>query len=185
MLGLVSMNGQARRRLAAVAAAIAVSATPALADPLAVNPGLWEFTLEMGGAAIAPPLPADELAKMTPAQQDMLKKAMAAATAPRTIRRCITQAMLDKGLAQSMQNAKNCTVVTVSATSRSAEYQITCAGAHTSSSGTLKLDASDAQTVGSVMDGSFTLQGGAPQPMHATGHGHWLTADCGDVKPKD
>jgi hypothetical protein len=154
-----------------------------------VNTGLWETTAQIGGATAAPQLPADQLAKMPPAQQDTIKKAMAAAMAARTMKRCVTQATLDRGIGQSItdspQGAKGCAVVTVSAGRHSAEYQVTCNTERYSSSGTLKLDAPDAQTLDSVLDGSFTLNGGPAQPLHVVSHSRWLASDCGDVKPKE
>lgn len=178
-------------RLTILAAAAAVlSAGPlftgsARADALAVNTGLWEATMDMGAAsaAMGATLSADQLAKLTPAQQEAVKKAFAAASAPRTFRRCITQAMLDKGLAA--ETSRHCTVTTVSAEAHAAEYQMACTGTKISSSGTIKLDAPDARTINSTMDGTITVAGGEPRPMHVTGVSHWLATDCGDVKPKE
>jgi hypothetical protein len=172
------------RHLLALAGTIsALSAGPAFAEALAVNPGLWETTVDMG-AVMSQSIPPDALAKMTPERRAMVEKMIASARGPKTHKKCLTQAMLDKGMAEAMQNSKRCTVTTITAAPRHAEYRIECTG-NNAMHGIARIEAPDAQTITSTMDGSVTDKDGQSHPIHFTSDNHWLAADCGDVKPKE
>jgi hypothetical protein len=171
----------------AVALTVGALAGPASAEGLAVTPGLWEMT-SAGSGAPPPPLPqipADQLAKMTPQQQQMLQQRLAAIAAgsgkPMTNRFCVTQAMLDKGYT-GPENNRRCTRTIVTQSAAVLEFKLTCQGDRPTT-GTVHIDATDAHTMTGVVDMALAQKDGTAFPIHRTMQGRWLGADCGDVKP--
>jgi len=174
-------------RIMATAAVLGRLVAPAHAEPLAVDPGLWEVRTDLGSAlaVLMPQLPLDQRGKLSPAQRASLEKMLAAAGA-RTVRDlCVTRAMLDKGLAAALQpqHRQHCTATPVSTGAHAAEYQIACTG-EPAGTGTAQLQAPDAHTVTATLDGTVALKDGQSQPVHMTVQSRWLGAGCGTVKPQ-
>ena len=133
-----------------------------------------------------PQIPADALAKLTPAQQAMVQAQMAAAAGggaakPIVRKMCVTQAMLEKGFA-GPDDRHNCARTLVSSSASAMEFKMACTGDHPAT-GSFKLQAADAQTVNGTVDLTITDKSGASFPIHRTTQGKWLADDCGDVKP--
>ena len=169
---------------------LALLAGPALADGLAVKPGLWEVTPPAnatGAQAAMPAIPADQLAKMTPQQQAMVQQRLAAiaagGAAAKPRRYCLTQAMIDRGFIGPEADHR-CTRTVIASTPALLAYSVACTGDHPAN-GTIKLEAKDAQTITSTTDMTLTIKDGQTMPMHRAGEAHWLADDCGDVKPKE
>jgi Protein of unknown function (DUF3617) len=170
-----------RAAVAAGAALLGLS-TAAAAEPLAVDPGLWEVRTDAGSLLASGML--DKLTtKMSPEQRAMLEKMLSANV--RLVRDvCVTRAMLDRGLAEALQpqRRKNCTATPLSSTATSAQYQLSCSG-DTSGAGTVTLRAADPHNVTATADGTVTTKDGQSQPVHVSGEARWLGAGCGSVKP--
>ncbi len=158
----------------------------AQAEGLAVEPGLWEMTATSGGlpANAVPQIPADKLAKLSPEQQAMIQKRMAAAGSPHTTthKACVTQAMLDKGLRGGEDEQKHCTRTPVTTSATVVEFKLVCTGDHPAN-GTFHIEAPDPHTLLTTMEMQVTPKPGMTIPLHSSMQGHWLGADCGDVKP--
>lgn len=173
-------------------AAVLVLAGAARAEGLAVKTGLWEVSSSGGPGGGGgpgrpmPQIPADALAKLTPAQQAMVQAQMAAAAGggaakPIVRKMCVTQAMLEKGFA-GPDDRHNCARTLVSSSASAMEFKMVCTGDHPAT-GSFKLQAADAQTVNGTVDLTITDKSGASFPIHRTTQGKWLADDCGDVKP--
>jgi Protein of unknown function (DUF3617) len=160
---------------------------PALADPLAVTPGLWEVTSAGAGTAgrPLPQIPADQMAKLTPQQQQTLQQRLAAGGGRVTTRKlCVTQTMLNKGFQLPESDNRHCTTTPVTRTAAVEELKLACTGKVTND-GTLTIQAQDEHTVTVTLDMSLTMENGQTMPIHRVSQGKWLGADCGDVKPHE
>jgi hypothetical protein len=175
-----------------VAVVLAALAGAARAEGLAVKTGLWEVTSSGGAggggpARPMPQIPPDALAKLTPEQQAMVQSQMAAAAggaAKPVVRKvCVTQAMLQRGFA-APDDGHNCTRTLVGSSARGLEMKLVCTGDHPAT-GSFKLQVADAQTVNGTMDMTISDKSGQTFPIHRTTQGKWLSADCGDVKPRE
>ena len=119
-------------------AAVLVLAGAARAEGLAVKTGLWEVSSSGGPGGGGgpgrpmPQIPADALAKLTPAQQAMVQAQMAAAAGggaakPIVRKMCVTQAMLEKGFA-GPDDRHNCARTLVSSSASAMEFKMVCTG---------------------------------------------------------
>ena len=183
------MRGTRRWAVAAMLMACALAGA-ARAEPLAVKTGLWEVSSSGGPGGAGRPMPqvpADALAKLTPEQQAMVQQRMAAAAgggaAPVVRRICVTQATLNKGFGGTDPN-QNCTRTVVSSTASAVELSMVCTGEHPATS-TYKVQATDAQTVTGTFDLTMTMKDGKTFPIHRTMQSRWVSADCGNVAPRD
>lgn len=160
----------------------------AYAEPLAVKTGLWEITSSGSGGPpmpAMPQIPADQLAKLTPAQQQMVQQRMASmqsggAAAP--VRRvCVTEATLRNGFAQP-DNTGQCTRTQIGSSAQGADFKVVCTGDHPAT-GTISYRAQDPQTVVTTVDMTVTSKSGQSFPVHRTMQGKFVSADCGGVAP--
>jgi hypothetical protein len=169
------------RTTVAIGVALLGLSVAAQAEPLAVDPGLWEVQTDAGSLLASGML--DKLGKMSPEQRAMVEKMLS--NNIRLVRNvCVTKALLDRGLAEALQpqHRKNCTATPLSTTATSAEYQLTCGG-DTSGAGTVTLRAADPHNVTATADGTVTTKDGQTQPVHVSGEARWLGAACAGVKP--
>jgi hypothetical protein len=157
---------------------------PALAEGLAVRPGLWEST-SSGGApqGAAPQIPPEALARMTPDQQAILRQRMAGGGAPTAHRYCLTEAMRRKGF--TGQNTQpNCTNTVVSISASDVRVSVTCTGAHSASGSVTVHTVGDTGISGSI-DMNVGDGHGGSTPMHREFQSHWVGPDCGNVHPAE
>lgn len=178
------------RSMSLAAAVSLLAILPARAESLDIKPGLWEVTpapMAPGGAGAGQGMPGlaqmppDVLAKLTPEQRAMVQQRLAAMASgtPKPYRMCITQEVLQKGLADRPQG--HCTHTVVSSTAQEMVLGIKCTG-QTNATGTIHVTAVDQQTV--TMQTDMTVQhGDLTMPMHRTAQSRWIADDCGDVKP--
>ena len=164
------------------------SALAAENTPLQVKPGLWEITSE-GQNSGTPPIPPEVLAQMTPEQRAQmeahLKEMMAQQAQRRVTKRCVTQQDIDHGFDKFDERTRDkCTRTVTRSTSTLMEGRVQCTGSTTYTSGTYHFEAPNPQT----FNGSFDMTvGDASHTMKIKRdmHGKWLSADCGDVKPRE
>jgi Protein of unknown function (DUF3617) len=169
-----------------IGAAALLSAHAADNTPLKVKPGLWEVTTE-GQNSGTPPIPPEMLANMDPQRRAQMeehyKEMMAKQAQKRVAQRCLTQQDIDEGfdkMSKMNQGKCNQTVTTSTATLR--EGQVQCSGATSSSSSTYHFEAPTPETLSGNTD-TTTSVGGQSMHLKNTIEGHWVGADCGDVKP--
>jgi hypothetical protein len=142
--------------MAALLAAGAVAAS-ARADALAVKTGLWEVSATGGGGGGAAGLIVRQV--------------------------CVTEATLRNGFGGAGVG-RGCARTVVSSSATALELHIACAGER-QASGSFTLRAADAETVNGTIELQMTSKDGTPLALRRTMEGHWLAADCGDVKPRE
>ncbi|HEX9051339.1 MAG TPA: DUF3617 domain-containing protein [Anaeromyxobacter sp.] len=158
--------------------AATAGATTARAEPFDVKPGLWEVTTtsETSGA-----LPIDT-SKLTPEQRGRLEAAMKArqGTRTHTLRSCLTQEKLDRGLfSPDKENAK-CKHTVVASTRTVREVKIDCTGDRPMT-GDLRFEALTRERVKG--DARMTVgEGARSMKVNSTTTARWIGSDCGSVK---
>jgi len=162
-----------------------VAASRAAPITLNVNPGLWQVT-STGEVSGAPPIPQEQLAKLSPAQRAKVAAAMAAAMGsankPIVFKQCVTAESLQRGFEPDPKMGPNsCTETVVSSTPTAMDLQIECTGPQ-KASGTVHFEAATPAAFAgkvdiTVTDGSHTMK------VSRTLQGEWQGADCGNVKP--
>lgn len=153
--------------------------------PLNVKPGLWEMNIDSEGSGAAP-IPPDVLARMSPEQRAKVEAAIEHAMAPRhsVVKRCITQADIDKGFDEMAQRGGGkCTHTVTSSTSTLRTGSFTCTGRE-NTSGTYRFEARSPESVAANWDVTVS-NGGNSMRVKNVIEGRWLGADCGSVKPTD
>jgi len=162
-----------RHRLFAFIAAIC--ALPVLAaDALQVKTGLWETTATSTISGMS--IPAEQLAKIPPAQRAQMEQMLKQRTMPRTNtdRSCITQKDLQDGAfrRQATQDG-NCTYKQVSATARHQEWAFQCSNDVGGATGTMTVDAPDS----THMRGQLEMKSSNGNAS-ITLAGQWISASC-------
>jgi hypothetical protein len=156
------------------------SALAADNTPLKVKPGLWEITSDNEHSG-APPIPPEELAKLSPEQREKVAAAMKGTMGPqhRVEKHCVTQADIDKGF-ERMMGGGRCTQKVTSSSATLREGSFTCTG-EGNASGTYRFEARSAESVVGNFNMAMT-HGANTMTVKSTMQGKWLGADCGDVK---
>ncbi|MBS0376658.1 MAG: DUF3617 domain-containing protein [Proteobacteria bacterium] len=175
----------ARPALPALAAALALAAlAAAAAEHLRAKPGLWEFTHETeasGGPAMAD----DMLARMPPEARARIEAARQR-TASQTTRACLTEDDLAHGFHPGERAGSDCKTTVVSRTATGMNLAIECADigpSHASSKGTAHWEAPAPDAMTATVDMTIAF-GGKTMTRHSKIAGHFVQADCGDVKPR-
>jgi len=153
----------------------ALGALPVLAaDALQVKTGLWETTATSTITGMS--LPAEQLAKIPPAQRAQMEQMLKQQTAPRTStdRSCITQKDLQDGAfrRQATQDG-NCTYKLVMATARHQEWAFQCSNEVGGATGTMTVDAPDS----THMRGQLQMKSSRGNASIALA-GQWISASC-------
>lgn len=164
---------------------LGVAAHAADNTPLNVKPGLWEMNVDSEGSGAAP-IPPDVLARMSPEQRAKLEAVMQHAMAPqhRVVKRCVTQADIDKGFEEMEQrDGGKCTHTVTSSTPALRTGSFTCTGRE-NTSGTYRFEARSPEAVVADWDVTVSNSGKAMRMKNVT-QGRWLGADCGSVEPED
>lgn len=188
------MNPTARA-LTQVFALTLLACLSATAHAQKMAPGLWEQTMTMktqsGQMEAGMAKMKEELARMPPEQRKQMEAMMAqrgmgmaggkAGANATTVRVCITpeQAARDE---VAQQHEGNCKQVSKERSGNTMKVKFACTGAHASTGEGEYTFISDKVHKGhTVVD--TTVQG-KPERMEMEHSGRWISADCGDVKPR-
>jgi hypothetical protein len=134
----------------------------------------------------APPIPPELLAQMPPDRRAKFEAAIAAsrarASAPYTLKRCITPDNLQRGLdVDDKYSNDRCKPTVVSSTASVMDMRVQCAGPKQNVSGTFHFEAAKPEAVTGTINMTISV-GGNVMTMKRVIQGKWLGADCGDVK---
>lgn len=162
--------------------ALAGAITAADAEPLDIKPGSWRMTVrgEMHGM---PPIPEEQLQKMTPQQRAAIENMMAESAKPHTreITQCITQEDLNKSedLFNSEQPGMTCNNKLSKHSKTSMTGTIDCSKGGTHATGGFSYVAKDPEHITGKV--SMTISNGK-NTMTTTGtmDGHWLGPKCAE-----
>jgi hypothetical protein len=152
--------------------------------PMDVKLGLWETTLT-NHMDISSMIPADALAKLTPAQRAQMEASMSGRGGARTstAKHCITKETLNEAFSYaSTARETNCTRTFVTSTSSKQVIHMECTSGTMKTSGDVQVEAIDRETTkGSMV---MTSAGGRGGNMKMELTSKWLGPDCGDVGQK-
>ena len=169
--------------VALTASVCLAAASEAASVSLNLHYGLWEMS-SAGTISGAPPIPAADLAKLSPAQRAqmaaVMAAAMGAANKPRTFKSCITADSLQRGF-KDPEISNGCSETVLSSTSTDMEVKVACTGRH-QMDGTFHFQAASPDAVNGTIDMSV-MEGGNTMKINRTITGQWVSADCGKVKP--
>jgi Protein of unknown function (DUF3617) len=151
-------------------------ALPALAaDALQVKTGLWETTSTITLSGMR--MPAEQLAKLPPAQRAQMEQMMKQMTGERPItdRSCVTQKDLQEGAfrKQAEQDAGRCSYTQVTGTARHQEWTFQCSNAEGEANGRMTMDAPDSTHVQGALEMKST-RGNTNIKFAA----RWISASC-------
>jgi hypothetical protein len=157
-----------------------------------IKPGLWETQTSTHHVMSLPPEAEARIAALPAAQQAQVRAMMGggAGAAPMvvTVKTCIAPgSTLDNMLDRSQQNsAMSCSFTNRTQTATGASFDMECTGKTASAKGHTDIHTVDADHVTTTTH--LTMTGTAPgHPMNATmdttGTAHFISPDCGDVKP--
>ena len=174
--------------LACVAAGglLVFSAARAQTRPL---PGLWEETMttksDNAQADAAMAQMREKLAAMPPEQRKAIEQMMAAhgmgaGGAPNAFRVCLTKEQVDREFVPDA-NDGHCSHHAVERSGGVTKFTFTCEG-RTQVSGQGVFTISDPKSFSVSSDADMVMQG-KPSHMHSDLVGHYVSSDCGDVKP--
>lgn len=176
---------------------LACATLPALAQKLA--PGLWEMTMQMPQSAGGPDLGAamaqmqEQLAKMPPEQRKQVEamlaqqgvgapglKPGAAPGQPPALRMCISKEASARGDMPDPEG--RCRQDNLKRSGNKVSFNFTCTNPPATGTGEYVFTGDRAYTGKMLMN---TERGGTPVSMEMQLSGKFISADCGDVKPRD
>jgi uncharacterized protein DUF3617 len=173
-------------------AAAMLFASSSYAGAQSLKPGLWEITNQMrgGGAEMEQGMARmqQELANMSPEQRKMMQDMMAkqgmsvdpGGMGGRTQKICLSKEMVAKNEIPA-QLEGNCKRESSSRSGNTMSMSFTCTNPPSSGQGTVTFMSPEAYS--SRMTVQATVRG-KPEKMEMAGSGRWVSADCGDVKPR-
>ena len=167
----------------------AVALQAADIKPFDVKLGLWETTTttEMGGMAMPtmPQIPPDALAKMPPEQRARIEAMMkgGGAGGPRTFtgKSCLTKESLEKAMAM-VQDDKTCKATLVSSSATEQKIHMDCTRNNMHMTGDATVERVDTEHSKGTM--TMKAEGEHAMTVKSSFQSKWISADCGDVKPK-
>lgn len=173
-------------RLAALCALFATA--PAFAQKVA--PGLWENQMQMSSASgqmeKQMAQAREQMAKLPPDQRKMMEEMMArqgigmAGGDMRTMRSCISKEQAEKGDIPDPDG--RCKREMFDRSASGFKFRFSCSGdPPTKGSGEFKLDGDKAYSGQTTID--TTVQG-RPEQIRMQTRGRWISADCGQLKPR-
>lgn len=170
-----------------IAAAVVAFAGTANAQNL--KPGLWEITNKMqtAGGQMEQRM-ADmqkQMAAMPPEQRKMMEEMMAqrgmkmggTPDGGMTIKICMTKEMIERN---EMPTQGDCKTTQQSRSGNTMKMAFACTNPPSSGEGQVVFTSSEAYSSKSSI--TTTVQG-KPEKITSEGHGKWLGADCGTIKP--
>jgi hypothetical protein len=169
-------------------ALLVLCATAFAADkitPLNVKLGLWQSTVTSANSGQMP-IPAEALAKLTPAQrariEDRMKNMQQQPPRTHVEKSCLTKEKLEREQDPFTEN-KNCSRTVVTSTSSKMELKLECSESGVTAHGTMLVEALDSENA----KGSLRMVasgGGGDRTMNLNSDftSKWLGASCGDTK---
>jgi len=173
---------------ASCAAALAAVSFVAAAQTQA--PGLWEhsmtFKTQSGEMEKAMAEMQKQLAAMPPEQRKQMEQMMAGrgmSTGPKgtSYKVCLTKEEAARQAAPKMADA-NCNQEVVQRSAQGMKVKWTCGGQNPSS-GEGEITFKSDKAYSGKADVTSTVKG-KPETTHIEQSGQWLSADCGDIKPR-
>jgi hypothetical protein len=176
---------------ASIALMSAALAGLASAQPMKLQPGLWEQTMTMktGSGEMEAKMAQmqQQLANMPPEQrkmvEDMMAKqgmGMAGSGRNTTIKMCVSPEQAER--AEMPQQDGNCKQEMVERSGGTVRYRFSCTGEHPTSG-----EGEYTMTNPSSYSGKATVLTqvkGKPEKIDMTTVGRWVSADCGNIKPR-
>jgi len=171
---------------AGLIAGLVLALVAAAADPVKLNvkPGLWEIASQ-NQISGAPPIPEEQLARLTPDQRARMEAAMqssmADAAKPHLAKHCLTPEKIARGLDVDHHDDSHCQRKITSNSGSELELAETCQ----EDSGTTVLNEHFQLAGPEAVSGTVHVvrtSGGKAMTIDSTIHGEWLGASCGDVK---
>jgi len=164
--------------MASVAGVAGPSSARAQTAP--IKPGLWEVK-SSGGGADQSSRAADSLARLPPAQRAqveamMKQRGIDMSGGGTTVKICMTRESLDPSQWEHRQNG--CRTDYPSRTGALWKFHSVCAQSTTD--GEVRFAGPESYTVAAT---STFSHGGQTQTRQTSVQAHWLSGDCGDVKP--
>lgn len=151
-------------------------------QPLNVKPGLWETTATYTRSG-APPIPAEALARLTPAQRARFEERMnahaAGSTNTVTDQHCVTKEDVEK--ADFGQGKGECTYSVETSTSTEAQGKYSCNIEGMTANGSVDISAPDPEHITGSSQGSLN-GGGRTMSLQSTFSSKFLGTSCGGVK---
>jgi len=173
-------------RILLTSVCVAGFAVASQAGPVTLNvkPGLWQMT-SSGEAHGAPPIPADALARLSPAQraqvQAMMARSVAHVAKPHVFKSCVTEKELRQGFDPSEHSSgERCQSTVLSSSATMMDVRVSCVGERRGehSSGHFHFTASSPVVMNGTID--MTMSDGAhTMRIKRVMQGQWLAADCG------
>jgi len=156
---------------------------------LKLRPGLWQMS-SSGETHGAPPIPAEMLAQLPPAQRAKIKAAMAAgmgnAGKPHVYKYCVTEKNLRSGFNPTEHSAEeHCKPTILSSSGSTMDVRMKCTGGRRAEhvKGRFHYEAPNPETMNAAID--MTISGdGHDMRVKRVMHGKWLSADCGEYARK-
>lgn len=166
-------------------AALSLASAHAAGAKFNIKPGLWEIT-STGSTTGVPPIPADVLAQMSPAQRTRIEAAMKAAiahsSAPHVFKSCVTEKQLEKGPDFANRSERSCKQTVLKRTASAIEVHVECTGKE-KMSGVFRYRATSREAFRGTTDFAVS-NGDRTMTSKRSVEGKWLGADCGSVKPQ-
>jgi Protein of unknown function (DUF3617) len=169
-------------------AAVALGLWTPSAQAQKATPGLWEHTITMKGGRMDAAMAQmqERLARMPPEQRKQFETMMASqgmgmvAGKPTTMRVCVTPEQAARDEVPLSQG--DCTQTSRERNGRTMRIKFTCQGQRKGSGEAEFTFESDKAHSGRMLINS--VEDGKPVRMDIEHSGRWISANCGDVKPR-
>jgi hypothetical protein len=148
-----------------------------------VKEGLWEETVthSMTGMPSMANIPPDALAKMPPDQRAKVEAMMNGGSSTDVHKSCVTKEKLQNHTAFSSARG-DCSYTVLNSTGSKFEVKVHCTEKQSTSDGTFKMEAVDADNAKGTMHMAVTSSSGHNMTMDMTITSKYLGPACGDVK---
>jgi hypothetical protein len=153
-------------------------------QPLNVKTGEWQTTTS-GQMTGMPPIPEEVLNRLTPDQRAKMEAAMASRGGAKSTvsKSCLTKEKLEKGFNTGDEATKMCTRTVVTSFGGKQEMRMECARDNMKSSGTIKVETVDSETVkGSIA--MTATSGDHTMNMNYSFVSKWLGPTCSETAAK-
>jgi len=173
-----------------LAAALFVAA-PICVRAQTMKPGLWDVNTKMQGAGQTGQETAQvqqQMANLTPEQRKMIEAMMAKSgmsvgmNGPGTVdvKVCLTKAMAQRY--QIPMQSHGCQQTVSPRSGNTMKITFTCTNPPSSGEGQITLVSPEAYTITMTVTSAAN---GEPQKFNMDAAGQWMSADCGEIKPRD
>jgi hypothetical protein len=171
--------------LALIASFLLPALTLYAADPvpLKVKTGLWETTITTDLSGLLGPS-AEALAKLPPEQRARAEEVLKGARGPRTVtaQSCLTESSLKEAFREATAANRSCKNTLTTSTPTLQELKLDCSNQGTAATGTLRIQAIDAENVKGSLQ--FDTTGTGRGAAASTFTSRWLGASCEGLSGK-